>query len=240
MTMINGRYRLMKKVERYSSPLQSTRVHTCGSFQGVKNCSRNKRKTNNSEERAKGRAVVVGGEFVLHSSNSGCEFSPTNREIALKWTPRPRSNCSRTVRRGVTTNGRALSSWSPDISRCADSRPCESGPAPPSPDHNLPARPLFWDYWLGSGTGARRDRIKFARPVRNLVNLAANRAWRWLRPCRVLPPAICKRGFSPRDRCRVLPAACKPARRCLPRRFAAAPRAIDFHNRTGATRTRRR
>src|SRR5437016_8049182 len=130
-------------------------------------------------------------------------------------------------------SARALLSWSRDISRCADSRPCELGPAPPSPDHNLPARPLFWDCWLGSGTGARRDRTKFAHPVRNLVNLAANRAWRWLRPCRVLPPAICKRGFSPRDRCRVLPAACKPARRCLPRRFAAAPRAIDFHNQIG-------
>jgi len=78
----------MKKVERYSSPLQSTRVHTCASFQGVKTATAI-RQTNNSEERTKGRAVVVGGEFVLHRSKSGWGFSPANREIVPKWTPLP-------------------------------------------------------------------------------------------------------------------------------------------------------
>src|SRR5438445_13054724 len=136
-------------------------------------------------------------------------------------------------------SARALLSWSRDISRCADSRPCELAPARPSRDHNLLARPLFWDCWSGIGIGAPRDRTKFAHPIRNLVSLVANRAWRWLRPCRALPPAICKREFLLRDQSPVLPVACKQARHCLPRRFAAAPRAIDFHNRPGPIRIRR-
>src|SRR3989442_12809990 len=119
-------------------------------------------------------------------------------------------------------SARALLSWSRDISRCADSRPCELAPARPSRDHNLLARPLFWDCWSGIGIGAPRDRTKFAHPVRNLVNLAANRAWRWLRQCRAHPPALGRRASCPPDHALVRPVACKPARRRVPRAVAGA------------------
>src|SRR5437762_10139956 len=75
-------------------------------------------------------------------------------------------------------SARALLSWSRDISRCADSRPCELAPARPSRDHNLLARPLFWDCWSGIALRAPRHRTQLAQPLCHRVGLAAHRACR--------------------------------------------------------------
>src|ERR1700736_621584 len=140
----------------------------------------------------------------------------------------------------TTAYGQALVSWSRDISRCAGLLPREWVPARPFPSRNLPARPLSSDCSLGSETAARRDRKEFARRDRNRADRSGNRAWHLLPRYQGLPPAICKREFLPPDQCRVLPVACKQARRRLLRRFVARPHVIDSRNRIGASRTRRR
>src|SRR5207302_1315532 len=91
-----------------------------------------------------------------------------------------------------------------------------------------------------NGTDVLRDRKGSARLDRNLANRWDTRASRLPRPCRVLPPAICKREFLPRARSRVPPGAYKPGHRYLPPEFAEVRRAIDFRSRTGVNRTRRR
>src|SRR4029453_7714609 len=132
-----------------------------------------------------------------------------------------------------TANVPASSFWSRDISRCADWLRHVLAPAPPSPGHSLRVRRPSWGCLSGSGTDALRDRKGSARLAHNLANRWDTRASRLPRPCRVLPPAICKREFLPRARCRVPPGACKPGYRYLPPEFAEARRAIDCRSRTG-------
>src|SRR5438874_8932038 len=128
---------------------------------------------------------------------------------------------------------------SPDILRCADWLRCVSAPAPPFPGRNLQVRPPSSDCWSENGTDALQGRKGFARRARNLADRWGTRVWHSLRPCRVLPPAICTREFLLRARCHVPLAAYRPGRRSLPPEFAEALRAIGFHSRIDANRTHR-
>src|SRR6266403_922265 len=131
----------------------------------------------------------------------------------------------------------ASSFSSRDISRYADWPPRGSALARSFRDRSPPSRQLSSGCSSGTGTVARRGRTESARLNRNRADRSDNRAWRWPPRYRVLPLATCMREFLRRDRCRVLPGACKPERRFLPPGFAGALHAIDFHSRNGAKQT---
>src|SRR4029077_6808361 len=143
------------------------------------------------------------------------------------------------IRECSRVSARASSFLFRDIFRCADWLQLGSAPARSFPNRSPPGPQLSWDYWGGTGTAARQDRKESERQARNRAGQLRIRVSRWPLRCRVLPPAICKRGFLPPTRYHGPPVAYKSERPVLPPRFAAAPRAIDFRNRTGVTRKRR-
>src|SRR6266436_1915131 len=104
------------------------------------------------------------------------------------------------------------------------------------PELRLFCLEIFFVVRIGFGP----DRKESVRRARNRAGQLRIRVSRWPLRCRVLPLATCKRGFLPPTRYRGPPVAYKPERLGLPPRFAVARRAIDFRNRTGVTRKRRR
>src|SRR5438093_12264439 len=98
MTMINGRYRLMKKVERYSSPLQSTRVHTCASFQGrlvrERACTKEM-----SELLIKPLTVTSPRKLLTVTDCPDCAWVTYDRQSTSKASARALPSCSRVIYR---------------------------------------------------------------------------------------------------------------------------------------------